>query len=73
MMEKHYQRTGKFKRIVGTIALGFYCTSASLLMAQNPSATVSLNEKNTPLKEILVKIEKQTDFHFFYNEVETNV
>ena len=71
--EKLWHRTGRFQRIVATIALGFYCASASLLMAQNPSATVTLNEKNKPIKEILAKIEKSTDFHFFYNEEETDV
>lgn len=61
------------RRTAGTIAFSLYCASSSFLMAQTANSGVSLNEKNRPLKEILVMIEKQTDYHFFYNEVETNV
>lgn len=82
-MEKtiiHYKKKAKgifsiqhFRRTAGTIAFSLYCASSSFLMAQTANSSVSLNEKNKPLKEILVMIEKQTDYHFFYNEVETNV
>lgn len=62
-----------FRRSVGILTFSLYCASSSFLMAQTANSGVSLNEKNKPLKEILLMIEKQTDYHFFYNEVETNV
>ncbi|RNC65521.1 SusC/RagA family TonB-linked outer membrane protein [Proteiniphilum sp. X52] len=50
---------------------GIFCTMAETGYTQN--ARVTINKRNTTLREILNEIEKQTDYLFIYNnEVKTN-
>ena len=55
-----------------TVIMLFVCFGlAYATESYSQSATLSLNVNNKTVQEVLDEIEKQSEFHFFYNKYES--